>query len=68
MNLLLANKRKRADLAIIANKEDKEEFLSIINDIITNDTVKQMKNYIQHCDFFKRNKIQLRIPFAVTAK
>ena len=35
MNLLLANKRKRADLAIIANKEDKEEFLSIINDIIT---------------------------------
>ena len=50
MSLLIANKRKRADSAIIANKEDKEEFLSIINDIITNDTVKQMKNYIQHCD------------------
>lgn len=50
MSLLIANKRKRADSAIIANKEEKEEFLSIINDIITNDTVKQMKNYIQHCD------------------
>ena len=27
-----------------------EEFFDIIKDIISNDTVKQMKNYRQHCD------------------
>ena len=48
MNLLLENKRKKE----LTNKnlEEKIEFFNIINDIISNDTVKKMRNFRQHCD------------------
>ena len=48
MNLLLENKRQEN----LVNKslEEKIEFFNIINEIISNDTVKKMKNYRQHCD------------------
>ena len=48
MNLLLENKRQEN----LVNKslEEKIEFFNIINEIISNDTVKKMKDYRQHCD------------------
>lgn len=50
MNLLATRKRKNNLVTTIVNQNEKEEFLCIIDDIITNETVKQMKNFRQHCD------------------
>lgn len=50
MNLLATLKRENNLDTTIVNQNEKEEFLCIIDDIITNETVKQMKNFRQHCD------------------
>ena len=48
MNILLENKRQ--ENLINKSLEEKIEFFNIINEIISNDTVKKMKDYRQHCD------------------
>lgn len=54
MSLLTAIKREKNTNIIMSNQitkvDNKIEFFSIINDIISNETVQKMKNYRQHCD------------------
>ena len=56
MNLLSIHKRKNnlnTDVAVVSPSiqiNDKIEFFTIIQDIISNETVQKMREYKQHCD------------------
>lgn len=49
MNIFTLEKRKKSE--ILENKiDDKIEFFSILDSILSNETVQKMKDYRQHCD------------------
>ncbi len=51
MKLLTSPKRESIIISDLDYSiDDKTEFFNIINDIISNETVKKMKNYRQHCN------------------